>query len=507
VTATATPTRGPRRALILAVVIIPVIAGIVGGRAHTTRAARVVAATDAAQLPASGAMSTAWFCPGLPGSFPTADQTLTLSNLGPADADVVVTVQPDDQAPAIVRSIRVPHDTVSTYSRATLAEVSATPATPATSRDSAAAKSLPAGPLVVESFSPDVVVQAGAESGSALDLVPCADAASADWYFSAGTTVRGVSQWLVLDDPYSADARVDVTLRTDTGLQQLSGLQGIDVPGRSRVVIAMHDQAVRQPRVAVQVHASVGRVVASQTLQFAAASGPTGMTSTLGALAPASQWWFSDGQVLAGASQWVAITNMSEADANVDVLALIGSKAIVNPVVLTVAPGMVSWVQIGGCARLQRGCLQVPANSDFALEAQSDKGVPIVAQTLSRYGRSKTALGATTSTGGVVPARDWVIGRTRTAAERATSISVTNAGGRTAHVSVDIVHAGIVSRPPALQGLTVAPNASLVLPADTAGPTHRQDAALVLTSDQPVFAESTIYAQRDATRVPGIPTR
>ena len=95
------------------------------------------------------------------------------------------------------------------------------------------------------------MVQAGAESGSQLDLVPCADNASADWYFAAGTTVRGASQWLVLDDPYSADARVDVTLRTDTGLQQLPGLQGIDVPGRSRVVIAMQDQAVRQPRVAV----------------------------------------------------------------------------------------------------------------------------------------------------------------------------------------------------------------------------------------------------------------
>ena len=80
---------------------------------------------------------------------------------------------------------------------------------------------------------------------------------------------EGVFTRLVLDDPFSADARVDVTLRTDSGLVLLPALQGIDVPGRSRVVIAIHNQAVRQARVAVEVHANVGQVVAAQTLDFA----------------------------------------------------------------------------------------------------------------------------------------------------------------------------------------------------------------------------------------------
>ncbi len=503
-TAAATPARSPRRALILGVVIVAVAIGVSTGRSHTKRAPRLVAPTDAAQRSGEHALSTAWYCPGLPGTFATRDQTLTLSNLGPADADAVVTVQPDNHAPPIVRAVRVPHDTVRTFSRATLAEVSSTAGR---SGADATVKPLPAGPIVVESFSPDIVVYAGAESGSQLDLVPCADNASADWYFAAGTTVRGASQWLVLDDPYSADARVDVTLRTDTGLQQLPGLQGIDVPGRSRVVIAMQDQAVRQPRVSVQVHATVGRVVASQTLDFGAASGTVGVASTLGVLAPSSQWWFTDGKVLTGASQYLAITNMSEVDASVDVLALFGSKAIGQPVVLTVAPGTVNWVQVGGCARLQKECLVVPAGGEFALEVQSDNHAPILAQALSRYGSAKTALGATTSTGGSLAAREWVVARTRALDEQSTSISMTNAGGKTAHVSIDIVHAGIVSRPAELQNLTLGPNASAVLPSDTAGPAHAQDAALLFTSDEPIFVESTIYARRDATRVPAIPTR
>ena len=136
--------------------------------------------------------------------------------------------------------------------------------------------------------------------------------------------VRGVKQWLVLDNPFSADARVDVTLQTDSGLQQLPALQGIDVPGRSRVVIPIHQNAVYQARVAVQVHAGVGQVVASQTLVFERASGTPGVATAIGALAPASRWWFTDGDAREGASQWVAISDLGALDAQVVVQALVG---------------------------------------------------------------------------------------------------------------------------------------------------------------------------------------
>ncbi|MGO9875469.1 MAG: DUF5719 family protein [Acidimicrobiia bacterium] len=503
-TAPATPTRAARRVLILALVIVPLAVGLASGRAHTSSAAPTIAPVDAFERPNPGALSTAWYCPGLPALFPTGDQTVTLSNLGPSGADAVITVQPDSGAAPIVRDVTVPADTVRTFDRASLTDGSLEPNG---DQPSAGSKPLPPGPIVVEPFSPDVVVEAGAETDDELDAVPCADTASTDWYFAAGTTVRGVSQWLVLDDPYSTDARVDVTLRTDTGLQQLPALQGIDVPGRSRVVIALQDQAVRQARVAVQVHADVGQVVASQTLQFRSASGPTGLATSIGALAPASQWWYTDGETVAGASQWIAIADLSELGAQVAVQAIVASKTIVSPVVLSVPTGGVSWVQIGGCARLQSNCLGVPPNSGFELEVQADGNTPIVAQTLSRYGGRKVALGATTSMGSTVPARTWVIARTRVVDERSTSISVMNNGVGAAHISVEVVHAGIVDRPDALQDFMIAPNSRYVLPAEIAGASHRQDAAVVISADAPVFVESTIYAEGDATRAPGIPSR
>jgi len=491
-----------KRAPILAVVLVLLGVGIVAGRAHSAPAARTTAPVDAAQMVPQGTLSAAWYCPGLPSPFPNRDQTLTLSNIGADQTDAVVTVHPDDGSDPVVRTLSVPGHTVRTFDRATLAPVGGTANQP--DRPPAASERLPAGPLVVEPMSSDVVVQAGLESDTLLDQVNCATAASTDWYFSAGTTVRGVSQWLVLDNPFSTDARVDVAVRSEAGLRLLPDLQGIDVSGRSRVIVPIHDQAVRQERVAVQVHANVGKIVAAQTLQFDRASGgPTGVASTLGVLAPATRWWFTDGRVAPGASQWVALTDLGPLEAKVDVQALIGSDAIVQPVSVTVPGDGVVWVRIGNCQGSDGECLHVPANRGYQLVV-SDVGVPIVAQTLSRFGGDPGSQGATTSIGSTAAADRWVVARTHARDDRSTSIAVTVPGLHAAHVSVDVVHSGRVDRPGALQKVTVQPTARFVLP-ESALP--ERDAVLVLTADQPIIVESTIYAAAEATRGPGIPSR
>ena len=500
-TAAETPARGGRRrAPILILVIVVLVGGFLAGHEHSPEAARVPSPIEAAQSSNERAISTAWYCPGLPASFPTSDQTITLSNLGSTDAQAAVTIHPDNESAAISRTVSVPHNTVSTFNRGTLANVS----TPVSGKSP---KPLPTGPIVVEPFSPSVVVSAGVETDASLAVVPCATTPSTDWEFAAGTTVRGVSQWLVLDDPYSADARVDVTLRTDSGLLLLPALQGIDVPGRSRVVIPIHNHAVRQARVAVEVHASVGQVVAAQTLRFGSDSGRLGVATAFGALAPSSHWWFADGQAVAHSQQWVAVTDLGTIDANVVVQAGIGSKGIVNPVQLTVASGTVSWVQIGGCGRNPKNCLAVPDGTGFDLTVQSDAKVPIVAQTLSRFDDPKTAVGATMSMGSTTAARHWVIPRTRALDEESTSISLLNYRVIAAHVDVRVVYDGKVDRPAAVQHLTIPFNSRLVLPPGLDGVSRHADAAIVISADEPIFAESTIYAKRDATRAPGVPTR
>ena len=182
------------------------------------------------------------------------------------------------------------------------------------------------------------------------------------------------------------------------------------MPGRSRVVIPIHRFAVRQERVAVEVHADVGQVVASQTLEFGTRCGQPGVATALGALAPSSSWWFTDGKAIPDSDQRVAITDLGVIDAQVVVQALIGSNG--HRATRCSSPSRradVSWVQIGGCARSDKNCLAVPTNIGYELTVQSDAQVPIVAQTLSRFSDTGTALGATTSMGSTTPARRWVI--------------------------------------------------------------------------------------------------
>src|SRR5437899_9852824 len=47
--------------------------------------------------------------------FPNRDQTLTLSNIGAAKTDAVVTIHPDDGSDPVVRTLSVPGPTVRTF--------------------------------------------------------------------------------------------------------------------------------------------------------------------------------------------------------------------------------------------------------------------------------------------------------------------------------------------------------------------------------------------------------
>ena len=59
---------------------------------------------------------------------------------------------------------------------------------------------------------------------------------------------------------------VDVTLRTNAAVPEQ--LAPIDVPRRMRVLVPIHEQTVRTAEVAVAVRATVGRVVAEQSMIF-----------------------------------------------------------------------------------------------------------------------------------------------------------------------------------------------------------------------------------------------
>jgi hypothetical protein len=404
-----------------------------------------------------------------------------LSNIGDTAADIEVTDLADDAKPTTVHLRMAPRSVV-TRPRAAFGGP---------------------GALTIETFGGRVLVEEGIVAADAFETTPCATRTSAHWYFAAGSTPRGVQQWLVITNPYASDAKVDVTMRTSSGVRKPDELQSMDVARRSRTVIAVHDFAVRQDRVAVEVDAEVGSVVASEISVFTSDAGSPGVAQAIGSPAPASEWILPGGLARPDATTYVAIANVGDNSAQVDVQAT-GErrKATLSPVILTVAQDAVVWVQLGRCSGpAAKSCLAVPDDTRYVLDVRAEQNISIVAQTFSRSDLASGGFGTTTAVGAITPARSYVFGRAHPAGSVATTVSVFNPSAISASVNISTTGGNTVDR----QHVVVAPGgqATLTLRRATRNRATR-DAAVVLTASQPVFVARSIVVTDEASTSPGV---
>jgi hypothetical protein len=467
---------------------------LVGAFAAGTASSKSTSGPAAANVAPNAAVltdsSAAWFCPGLPPALPHGEGRVTFANLGSVAADVVVTDLADKGSATHV-PFTVPANTVVTKTRDQLGGP---------------------GALTVEAFGGRIVVEEGVEGAGALETTPCATQSAPHWYFAAGTTPRGVQQWLVLDNPYASDAKVDVTLRTSSGLRKPTALQSLDVARRSREVIPIHDNAVRQDRVAVAVDVSVGAVVAAQTIVYTSAAGPPGVAHSLGSPVTAPEWTFPGAVGHPGSTAVVAIVNVGSDVAQVDVQATAdSSKPVLNPATLTVAQDDVAWVQLGHCTAASTGsgkgakaCISVPDGVPYGLDLRSERNVPVVAQTLTHFDDAPNVVGAVTSSGGIQPARAWAFARSVVRGERTTTLSFFNPGAEPSIVKIAFVHEGQVGHPPTVQHLTVPPGRALTISVVGGRKPPTRDAALLIDATQPVFAQRLIVAADEVSSSAGV---
>jgi hypothetical protein len=473
-----------RRLLFIVVIAALVAAALAAGRATNAPTSPAPSPSAAPGAAALGPSTTAWFCPGLPTALGHRSARVTFANVADATAEVVVTDLADKGAPTQV-AFSVRPNSVVTKTRDQLGGP---------------------GSLTVESFGGRLLVEEGTTGSRALDLTPCATRTSAHWYFAAGTTPRGVQQWVVIENPYASDAKVDVTLRTSSGVRRPDALQGLDIARRSRVIIAVHDIAVRQDRVAVAIDTEVGSVVAAQSLVYTAAAGTPGVAISLGSPTAGTDWTFAGGLAQPSTNAWVAIANVGGADAQVDVQATGEStKRALAPTIVSVAEDDVAWVQLGHCAAAAgKGCIPIPDGERYSLDVQSEQSVSIVAQVLTRFDDAPDLVGTVTSPGAVAPARSWAFALSRVNGERATTLSVFNPEADPAVVSIGLVHDGTVKRPRSLQRVTVPPGREITLTVVGGPRPSTIDAALTIDSTTPIFVERSIVVRDEAVRSVGV---
>jgi hypothetical protein len=473
------------RRFVFVVLLSALVAGaLVSGRASSAPRQQVPNARVAPSAAVLAASSAAWFCPGLPTALPAGSARVTFANIGDAPADVVITDLADNGS-ATHLTLKVPADSVVTKARDRLGA---------------------AGALTVETFGGRVLVEEGIEGSAALETTPCATQTSPHWYFAAGTTPRGVQQWLVIDNPYASDAKVDVTLRTSSGVHRPDALQSLDITHRSREVIAIHDVAVREDRVAVAVDTEVGSVVAAQTLVYTTAAGTPGVALSIGSPAAASEWTFAGGVGERNSTAVVAIANVGGDDAQVTVQATAeSSKQALVPTSLTVAQDDVASVQLGQCAAAtSKACINIPAGLRYSLDVRSEQNIAIVAQTLTRFDDAPDVVGTVTSPGAFAAARGWAFARSRVSGERSTTLSFFNPGADAAVVGVGLVHDRRVEHPRTLQRVTVPPGRAVTVTVVGGRKPSTRDAALTIDASEPIFVDRSIVATGEAASSVGI---
>jgi hypothetical protein len=108
---------------------------------------------------------------------------------------------------------------------------------------------------------------------------PCAPAASRTWYVSDGSTRRGERSYLIVMNPFGADAVFDVALYTaDRAPIRDSALTDLTLGPRRSVAVELNDFAADETAVAAEVVVKAGRVAVS-SLDLSEA---TGIRSVLG---------------------------------------------------------------------------------------------------------------------------------------------------------------------------------------------------------------------------------
>ncbi len=283
--------------------------------------------------------------------------------------------------------------------------------------------------VMVESSVGDLVVEQRVITELGVDQVPCATSASDEWHFPALTTTVGSVARLVLFNPFSADAGVDVTVATDEGISLPPALTGVVVPAGSTKVVDLGESVARRELFAISLRLRTGRVIAGSVQVFdprpveelpaelrERATPARGVRMMLGVPRPAVDWAFADGFVGPGVRERVVVYNPSEDKVRVmiQVVPFSGAELAPEPFELEVAARRYGSVDLSAEGR-------IPTEGLHAIRVQSEgsdrvvvgrsvliDGGPGEGTTPGVVQRPNLRWGATISGGSPVAATDWV---------------------------------------------------------------------------------------------------
>lgn len=474
-----------RRLPMLALSVVGLVGVSVATRVTETPIDAVFSNVSAPWMPAAplpGALTSTWFCPGVPAA--GADRTAGEIEIFNSEANEMrgrLTVLGDDEAP-VTQDVTVPaYDSV-------VVDIDALVDAPYAS----VVVEIDGGGGLVEQRSTAPV----GSSSMADSIATCANSPSARWYFATGDTAGDSTSLLVLSNPYDDSAIVDVTLATSRGVRTPTELQGFTIPGHTVKTVDIKEIISDETDVGVSIVATRGSLVAGRA-QLYSTDTRNGYAMTLGAPALQNQWWFPYGTNGDGVVETFAIYNASAETADVQPVLLLplGSSpgdGFVPPDAVSVPAGEVVTLDV-----TTDNFPGLPAgNHSLALSVTSPDAEVVVERTVTRTIRgvatSTVSLGAPTRVDSFI-ASTWYVGIGPDEAT-ADGLAVFNNTATDGVVTVQMVTPRGVETIPALAEVT-APQASLTL-LDI--PTEAVGRELIVRSTTSILVERVLPREANA---------
>ncbi|MHB1535092.1 MAG: DUF5719 family protein [Acidimicrobiales bacterium] len=483
----------PRRALILAVIVV-----LLGAAAFVDRAGSAPAAAAPAELPQvpvaapAGALSSSWFCAGATDSSGgLAPAAAVIANSGPAVVQGTMEVLSPNRPPVPLAVHVAP------YSRQSIPET-----VPGGSAWVGAVVTVAGGGVAVEQVISSPLGQS---------VTPCASSGSRQWYFATGATRVNQDVELSILNPYPGGTIVDLSFVTNEGVEAPQAFQALVVPAGGMTVVDLGSHLRRRNTIATAVTARNGRVVAWETdvvsppapgavlVGTAAAANPladpaapiAGVTNVLGAPSTATTWTWPDGISGGGVDERYVVYNPSTRTARVALsVNLVAGSA--EPLDLNVPADSVGVIDSGQEAR-------IPPGVSHSAVLHSLNRVAVVAERTLAAGPPANRRGIGDLPGGRVAAARWLLAAGTAGPAQDEYVVLYNPGSGTVEATLDGLSGAPPSPLPALSALRIGPRQRLSVLVNE----HRAGFAgpIEVRATGPVYAEQDLYG---AGSTPGI---
>lgn len=327
----------------------------------------------------------------------------------------------------------------------------------------------------------------------------CSKTASTSWYFAEGSSALGAEERIVIYNPFPDEAVVGINLFTPEGPEGNANLaEGQAVPAGETLIVEINE-FIRQERfVGASIVANRGRVIAWRALQVNSEDRPQGVQFSLGATAPAAEWYFPDGGLGGGIDERVSLLNPTDQEAVASVSLVTGEETLQPPKLVEVL--------------VPPQTLQPLALRDYVGGSDSELGgAGVVVRTSSgRLVAERTVYYETTDLTGVASevgasrtAQSWYLGPA-VSAPATDSVILLNPGAEPAGVSLSLRSSGESPlRPGPLQDLILEAGTRLKIPLGEW--TRDRSLSVLVESDAGIVAERFGSKAGDVAALIGLP--